>query len=58
MIEAQAKLNGGPAFFAGEKITCSVTFRNVVKDELGHQSTIKRYLYHLQAVLNSDIVIP
>jgi len=41
MIEAQAKLYGGPAFFAGEKITCSVTFRNIYQDELGQQQSAR-----------------
>ena len=52
MIEAQAKLYGGPAFFAGEKITCSVTFRNIYQDELGQQQSARRYLFSSQYMLN------
>lgn len=40
MIEVVARLDGGPAYFAGgEKIICNVTFRNVVENEAAPSSS-------------------
>jgi hypothetical protein len=33
MIEVLAKLKGGPSFFAGEKIICSVLFQSSEGDD-------------------------
>jgi len=35
MIEVLAKLKGGPSFFAGEKIVCSVMFQSTVDESNG-----------------------
>lgn len=45
MIEVVARLEGGPAFFAGgEKIGCVVTFRNVARpDSQFNSATAARY---------------
>jgi len=56
MIEAQAKLKGGPVFFAGEKIACAVTFRNVNQDHFGHQSSTKRDGSEILAWASAQIV--